>query len=52
MGQLNLFTKTAVTPERKVEKSIPGWENNRHAEGYKWAIDQNWGRMANIGILD
>ena len=33
MGQLNLFTKTAVTPERKVEKSIPRWEINRHAEG-------------------
>ena len=33
MGQLNFFTKTAVTPERKVEKSIPRWEINRHAEG-------------------
>ena len=32
-GQLNFFTKTAVTPERKVEKSIPRWEINRHAEG-------------------
>ena len=32
-GQLDLFTKTAVTPERKVEKSIPRWEINRHAEG-------------------
>ena len=32
-GQLNLFTKTAVTPEQKVEKSIPRWEINRHAEG-------------------
>ena len=46
MGQLNFFTKTAVTTERKVEKSIPKWEINRHAEGYKWVIDQNWGRMA------
>ena len=27
------FTETAVTPERKVEKSFPRWENNRHAEG-------------------
>ena len=35
MGQLIFFTKTAVTPERKVEKSIPRWEINRHAEGYK-----------------
>ena len=32
-GQLNFFTKTAVTPERKVEKSIPSWEINRHAKG-------------------
>ena len=32
MGQLNFFTKTAVTPERKVKKSIPRWEINRHAE--------------------
>ena len=47
-GQLNFFTKTAVTTERKVEKSIPKWEINRHAEGYKWVIDQNWGRMAKI----
>ena len=31
--QLNLFTKTAVTPEQKVEKSILRWEINRHAEG-------------------
>ena len=32
-GKLNFFTKTAVTPEQKVEKSIPRWEINRHAEG-------------------
>ena len=32
-GQLNFFTETAVTPERKVIKSIPRWEINRHAEG-------------------
>ena len=32
-GQLNLFTETAVTPERKVEKSFPRWEINRHVEG-------------------
>ena len=24
---------------------------NRHYEGYKRAVDQNWGRMANIGFL-
>ena len=41
MGQLNFFTKTAVTPERKVEKSIPRWEINRHAEGYNYGfLDQ------------
>ena len=51
-GQLNFFTKTDVTPERKVEKLIPRREINRHAEGYKWVIDQNWGRMAKIGFLD
>ena len=33
MGQLIFFTKTAVTPEQKVKKSIPRWEINRHAEG-------------------
>ena len=33
MGQLNFFAKTAVTPERKVEKSIPRWKIKRYAEG-------------------
>ena len=32
-GQPDLFTETAVTPERKVEKSFPRWEINRHGEG-------------------
>ena len=32
-GQLNLFTETAVTSDRKVEKSFPRWEINRHVEG-------------------
>ena len=32
-GQLNFFMKTAVTPEKKVEKLFPRWEINRHAEG-------------------
>ena len=32
-GQLIFFTETAVTLERKVEKSFPIWEINRHAEG-------------------
>ena len=33
MGQLIFFTETALTPERKVEKSFPRSEINRHAEG-------------------
>ena len=32
-GQPDFFTETAVTSERKVEKSFPRWEINRHAEG-------------------
>ena len=32
-GQPNFFTETAVTPERKVEKSFPRSKINRHAEG-------------------
>ena len=32
-GQPDFFMETAVTPERKVEKSFPRWEINRHAEG-------------------
>ena len=31
--QPDFFTETAVTPERKVEKSFPRWEINRHIEG-------------------
>ena len=32
-GQSDFFTETAVTPKRKVEKSFPRSEINRHAEG-------------------
>ena len=32
-GQLNFFTETAVTPERKVKKWFPSWKINRHAKG-------------------
>ena len=32
--QQDFFTETAVTPERKVKKSFPRWEINRHAEGF------------------
>ena len=38
----NLFAKELQNSERKVEKSIPRWEMNRHSGGYKWVIDQNW----------
>ena len=31
--QPDFFTETAVTPERKVEKSFPRWEINRPVEG-------------------
>ena len=50
-GQPDFFTKTAVTPKRKVEKLIQRWEMNGLYEGYKWVINQNWGRMAKIGFL-
>ena len=49
--QPDFFTETAVTPERKAEKSIPRWEINGLSEGYIWVIDQNWGRMASIGVF-
>ena len=29
----DFLTETAVTPERKVEKSFPRWEINRHDKG-------------------
>ena len=45
------FTRTAVTPKRKVKKLIPRWEMNGLYEGYKWVINQNWGRMAKIGFF-
>ena len=45
------FTKTAITRERKVEKSLPIWEMNRLSESYQRAVDQNWGHMANIGFF-
>ena len=32
-GQQIFFMETAVTLERKVKKSFPRWEINRHAEG-------------------
>ena len=31
--EADFFTETSVTPERKVEKSFPRWEINRHAKG-------------------
>ena len=32
-GQLDFFTETALTPERKVKKSFPRSEINRNAKG-------------------
>ena len=56
MIEMYIFIKpaheTAETPERRVEKSFPRSEINRHGEGQKWVIGQNWGRMAKIGFLD
>ena len=51
MGQPDFFTKTAVTPEQKVEKSFLRWEMNGHSEGYKRAVDKNWGHIAKTEIL-
>ena len=45
------FTKTALTPEQKVEKSFPRWEMNGHSEGHKRTVDRNWGFMAKIGFF-
>ena len=45
------FMKTAVTRERKVEKSLPKWEMTGLSKGYKRAVDQNWGHIANIGFF-
>ena len=41
------FTKTTVTLERS-HKSFSRWEMNGLSEGYKRAVDQNWGRIAKI----
>ena len=43
--------ETAITRERKVEKSISRWEMNLLSEGYKRNVDKIWGRMAKIGFL-
>ena len=45
------FTKMAINRERKVQKSLPTWEMNRHTEGYKQAVDRNWGHMAIIRFV-
>ena len=46
------FTKTAVSREQKVKKSISRCAMNPLSEGYKRVVDQNWGRMAKIGFFD
>ena len=35
----------------KSRKLLPRYEMNSHSEGYKRAVDQNWGNMAKIGFL-
>ena len=49
--QPGFFTQTAVARKQKVEKWLPRWEMNGLSEGYKPAVDQNWGRMADIGFF-
>ena len=49
--KLVLFTKAAETPVRKVKKSYLRWEMYGLSEGYKQAVDQNWGCMAKIGFF-
>ena len=52
------FTETAVTPERKVEKSFPRWEINSHAKakngsltkiGVIWQKSDFWTKNRNFG---
>ena len=45
------LTETAVTRKRKVEKSIRRCQIDRNVEGYKRAIDENWGPIAKNGFL-
>ena len=49
--QQDFFTETAVTPERKVEKSFPRWEINRHAEGLKWTKNRDFGPKKRRSLL-
>ena len=50
-ASIAFFTKTAITQERKVEKTLPRWEMKRLYEGYKRAVDQKWGHITKIGFL-
>ena len=40
-----------LTRRSKVKKTSPTWEIDRLSEGYKQAVDQNWGIMAKIGFF-
>ena len=51
VDRVSFSTKTAITQERKVEKLPPTWVMNGLSEGYKRAVDQNWGRTAKIGFF-
>ena len=52
--QPDFFTETAVTPERKVEKSFPRWEINRHAEAKNGSVhimqDEKVGERWHCGV--
>ena len=50
-GQPDFFYGNSCNSGTESRKWFPRWIINHHAEGWKWVIDQNWGRMANIGFF-
>ena len=46
------FYENGQNSGTKVKKLPPRWEMTDLSEGYKGAVDQNWGRLAKIGFLD
>ena len=46
------FSQVFFLTLKERESSLPRWEINGLSVGYKRAVDQNWGHMAKIGILD
>ena len=51
MNQLDFFYENGRNWGTEVKKSLSRWEMNGLSEGYKRVVDQNWGRMANIGVF-